>query len=85
MVENAVSLQANSKDALPALLPIGLGDKSSKFNLIYLKAFTKIVLRGENISQVLEAQAESLRTLMEQAGAPCWPPDKQSKGACPVE
>lgn len=85
LIENAVALQANSKDSLPALLPVGLGDRSSQFNLIYLKAFTKIVLREFDIAQVLEVQAESLRTLMEQTGAPCWPPDKPSKGACPIE
>ena len=44
-----------------------------------------IVLAATNQLDVLDQQAQTLRSLMEQANAPCWLPDAASEGPCPVE
>jgi len=80
----AVAKQAASPDALPALLPVGLGARGGEINKIYRDAFTRIVLNGEDIATVLQEEGENLKTLLEETGAPCWPPDPPSDGPCPV-
>ena len=35
-----------ASDAVPALLPIGLGDLGGKFNQIYTDTFERIILEG---------------------------------------
>ena len=84
MAAEAVATQAASPEAVPSLLPVGLGTLDGEFNRIYLDTFARIVLRNQPVRPVLEQQAEALRRIMQQAGAPCWPPDKPSNGACPV-
>jgi multiple sugar transport system substrate-binding protein len=81
----AISAMTNAPDALPSLLPIGLGDLSAKFSQVYTDTFERIVLGGQDIRPVLDEQASVLRDLMKEAGAPCWAPDVRSQGACPVE
>ena len=81
----AVSTMTSSKDANPGLLPVGLGDLGGKFNQVYVDAFERIVLGGGDVREVLDDQAETLRSVMEEAGAPCWGPDEPSEGACPVD
>lgn len=81
----AVTAQANSADALPALLPVGLGDQGGAFNEIYKAAANRILLDGEDIASVLEEEAANLQALMDETGAPCWPPDAASEGTCMVE
>ncbi|HVT52962.1 MAG TPA: ABC transporter substrate-binding protein [Dongiaceae bacterium] len=82
----AVAAQASSPDALPALLPVGLGDKGGQFNQVYIDTFERIVLNGEDVKSVLDSEADTLRQLMIDAKAPCWLPDADSKGQpCPVE
>ena len=81
----AVTAQANSEDALPALLPVGLGDRGGEINQIYRDAFTRIVLEGEDIATVLGEEAVTLQTLLDETGAACWPPDAPSEGACQLE
>jgi multiple sugar transport system substrate-binding protein len=71
-------------DALPALLPVGLGDLGGQFNQVYTDTFERIVLGNQDIRQVLDSQAETLRSIMQQANAPCWIPDEPSEGPCPV-
>lgn len=78
----AVTAQANSPDALPALLPVGLGDRGGEINEIYRNAFTRIVLNGEDIQTVLDEEGANLQALLDETGAPCWPPDAPSEGAC---
>jgi multiple sugar transport system substrate-binding protein len=80
----AISAMTAAEDALPALLPVGLGDLGGQFNQVYTDTFERIVLGGQEIPQVLEQQAEELRRLIEEAGAPCWAPDEPSEGPCPV-
>lgn len=81
----AVQAMTSSADALPALLPIGLGDKAGQFNQVYIDAFERIVLANQDVRQVLDQQADTLRQLMVTTGAPCWLPDAPSDGPCPVE
>lgn len=84
LIAEGVAKTQGAKDALPALLPIGLGDKGGEFNKVFSDSFQRIVLRGENPRAVLDAQATVLKGLMEATKAPCWAPDKPSEGACPV-
>lgn len=81
----AVTAQASAADALPALLPVGLGDQGGAFNEIYKAAANRIILDGEDIATVLEEEAANLQALLDETGAPCWPPDPPSEGACQVK
>ncbi|MCZ2722336.1 ABC transporter substrate-binding protein [Marinomonas sp. 15G1-11] len=80
----AISMQANAADALPSMLPVGLGDMSGQFSKAYKDTFQQIVLRNADIDQILDRQAMVLKTIMVSANAPCWAPDKPSDGVCPV-
>lgn len=80
----AIAAMTGAPDALPALLPMGLGDKGGQFNQVYIDTFERIILGGQDIRSVLDEQAETLRALMVEANAPCWAPDVASDGPCPV-
>jgi multiple sugar transport system substrate-binding protein len=82
---DAIARTQTAKDALVALLPVGLGDKGGEFNKVYFDTFQRIVLRGEPIRATLDAEAEALRGVMNAAKAPCWAPDPPSQGVCPVK
>jgi len=81
----AVGAQANAPDALPALLPIGLGDRGGEINQIFRNAFDRVVLNGEDVATVLEEEAANLQALMNETGAACWAPDPPSDGPCQVK
>lgn len=81
----AIAAMSGSDDANPGLLPVGLGKLGGQFNAVYVDAFERIVLGGEDVKSVLDEQAEALKAVMEEAGAPCWAPDPASDGPCPVE
>lgn len=85
LIASAIAKTQDAPDALPALLPIGLGDKGGEFNKVFLDTFQRVVLRHEKPKDVLDAQAATLRDMMAATKAPCWSPDKASQGACPVE
>mgnify|MGYP005867469027 FL=1 len=79
-------MQAASADALPALLPQGLGGKGGDFNKVYRDTFTRIVLNGEDINTVLAEEKVTLQAIMDETGAPCWAPDPDSGSqACQVK
>jgi len=80
----AVSAQANAANALPALLPVGLGDRGGEINQIFRNAFDRVVLNGEQVAAVLPGEAANLQALMSETGAPCWAPDAPSDGPCQV-
>lgn len=80
----AIAAMTGASDALPALLPMGLGDKGGQFNQVYVDTFERIILGGQDVRTVLDEQAEALRALMVEANAPCWAPDAASEGPCPV-
>lgn len=81
----AVELQTNSPDSIPALLPVGLGERGGEINQIFRNAFDRIVLNGEDIQTVLDQEGTNLENLMNETGAPCWAPDEPSDGPCPVQ
>ncbi len=81
----AVTKQAAAANAIPAMLPVGLGPRSGEINKIYRDAFTRIVINDEDIETVLASEAETLQTLLDETGAPCWPPDPPSTGTCQVK
>ncbi|WP_265520077.1 ABC transporter substrate-binding protein [Nitratireductor luteus] len=85
MSGEAIARMSDAENANPSLLPIGLGEYNGKFNQVYVDAFERIVLAGQDVRTVLDDQAETLRSVMEESGAPCWAPDEPSDGACPVE
>ncbi len=80
----AIAAMSGADDALPALLPVGLGALGGQFNQIYADTFERIVLARQPIRAVLDDQAEALRRLINEAAAPCWAPDAASEGPCPV-
>jgi multiple sugar transport system substrate-binding protein len=81
----AVTKQTGAPDALPALLPQGLGGRGGDFNKVYRDTFTRIVLNGEAIRAVLDSEKVVLQEIMNDTGAPCWAPDPDSGGQpCPV-
>jgi multiple sugar transport system substrate-binding protein len=82
----AVRRQQKSKDAIQALLPIGIGAEGGNFNKIYTDTFTRIVRNGENIQKVLNEQGALLQAIFDKTGAPCWAPDPSSgKAPCKVK
>jgi multiple sugar transport system substrate-binding protein len=82
---DAVQKQTSAKDALPALLPIGLGAKSGDFKAVFMDTFQRIVIKGEEISGVLDSQAKTLQAIMDDSKAACWAPDPPSDGPCKVK
>ncbi len=80
----AVTAQANAPNALPALLPVGLGARGGEINQIFRNAFDRVVLNGENVTTVLQQEARNLQALMNETGAACWAPDPPSDGPCQV-
>lgn len=81
----AIAAQTGAADAVPALLPTGLGSLGGKFNQVYNDTFERIILGGQDIRPALDEQAKTLKALIDEAKAPCWQPDPASQGACPVE
>jgi multiple sugar transport system substrate-binding protein len=82
---DAVQKQSGSKDALVSLLPIGLGSRGGDFNTVFLDTFQRIVIKNEDVQGVLDAQAKTLQTIMDEAKASCWAPDPPSDGPCKVK
>ncbi len=85
LAARAIDAQAGAPDALPSLLPVGLGARGGEFNKVYRDTFQLVVIRGADIRATLEKQAKKLARIMEETGAPCWAPDAPSDGPCPVE
>jgi multiple sugar transport system substrate-binding protein len=76
---------AAAKNAVVALLPVGLGATSDQFTLVYQDTFTRIILRNEDIQTVLNDQGSKLQALLNTAKAACWPPDPTSTGTCQIK
>jgi ABC-type glycerol-3-phosphate transport system substrate-binding protein len=85
MAAAAIEKMQSAKEALPALLPIGLGQRGGEFDRVFMETFQLVVLRGEKPRAVLDREAETLNRLMTESGAPCWEPDPPSTGACQVQ
>jgi multiple sugar transport system substrate-binding protein len=82
---DAVAGLTNAQDALPARLPVGLGEQSGAYNDVFRSAFQSIVMDGEDIQQVLDREADNLQNVLDMAEAECWPPDPEGEGTCQVE
>jgi multiple sugar transport system substrate-binding protein len=82
MAAAAVEETQSAKYALPALPPIGLGERTGEFDRVFIDAFQRIVLHGEPPRVVLDREAETLNRLLSETGAPCWPPDPPRARAC---
>ena len=80
----AARRQANSKSAIPGLLPIGLGAEGGNYSRVFRDTFTEIVVKGNNPKRILQEQAAKLREIFAKSGARCWPPDPPSTGPCKV-
>jgi len=81
---DAVLGTTSSEDALPSVLPIGLGDQNGPYNTIFRNAFQSIILDGNDIQETLDAEAINLQEVLDLAGAACWSPDPASDGVCQV-
>ncbi|MBO0684279.1 MAG: extracellular solute-binding protein [Candidatus Dormibacteraeota bacterium] len=76
--------QAAESNTIAAQLPVGLGAQSTPFDDIYNTTFERIVVNNQDIQTVLNDEGANLQKLLDQANAPCWPPDKPSNGPCKV-
>jgi multiple sugar transport system substrate-binding protein len=81
----AVEAQASAEDAIPSLLPVGLGERGGEINQLFRNAFSRVVLEGQDIETVLEEEGANLQALLNDTGAACWAPDPPSDGPCQVE
>jgi multiple sugar transport system substrate-binding protein len=81
----AIAATENAKDALPALLPVGLGTHGGAFDKAMIDTFQLIVLHGEKPQAALGRQAPILQKVLDEAKAPCWAPDPPSSGACQIQ
>jgi multiple sugar transport system substrate-binding protein len=81
----AIEKMQSENDALPALLPIGLGLRSAEFDEVFMDTFQFVVLRGQKPHAVLDLETDRLNRLMAETGAPCWQPDPPSIGACQAQ
>ena len=71
-------------DALPALLPVGLGDLGGQFNQVYIDTFERIVLAGQDIAEVLDEQGDALARHHRRGRRAVLGADAPSDGPCPV-
>jgi multiple sugar transport system substrate-binding protein len=81
----AVQAQQSAHDALPTLLPIGLGSHGGEFDKIFVDTFQRVVLRDQPVKQVLDREAQDMQRVLDAAKAPCWSPDPISQGTCMVK
>jgi multiple sugar transport system substrate-binding protein len=81
----AITAQSSSADAKPSTLPVGLGDLNGRYNKVFSDTFQRIVLRGENVRQVLDEHGRQVKAIIDEAKAPCWAPDPVGEGVCPVD
>jgi multiple sugar transport system substrate-binding protein len=81
----AVQQQQSAQDALPTLLPVGLGSHAGEFDKVFVDTFQRIVLRGQPVKDVLDREAQDMQRVLNAAQAPCWAPDPPGQGTCTVK
>ncbi|MDQ3412091.1 MAG: ABC transporter substrate-binding protein [Chloroflexota bacterium] len=81
---DAVAATATDPNALPSLLPVGLGDQAEAYNKVFRDAFQRIILDEEEIEAVLADEGANLQAALDAAEAACWAPDPASDGTCQV-
>jgi multiple sugar transport system substrate-binding protein len=82
---DAVQTMQAADDALPALLPTGLGEEGGAYNQVFRDAFQRIVMDGEEPAEVLESLLPNLQAVFDTSEAPCWAPDPESDGPCQAQ
>ena len=85
LVVSAIEKMQSATDALPVMLPTGLGPRSGEFDRVFLDTFRQVVLRGQKARPVLDREAATLQRMIKETGAPCWLPDPPSSGECQVQ
>jgi len=77
---DAISAQSSADDALPALLPVGLGDQGGAYSGVFQDALKAIIVDGGDPAEVLAGLAPTLQGIFDSTGAPCWTPDEVVEG-----
>ena len=83
--QEAITAMTSASDALPSLLPIGLGDQGTAYNQVFRDAFQQIVLEGGDPATVLQERLPDLQATLDASGAACWAPDPPSEGVCQAQ
>lgn len=78
----AAAAQTAAGEALPALLPVGLGERGGEFNEVYRNTFLRIIFDGEDPATVVASEGDNVQDILDSEEAPCWPPDPPSEGTC---
>lgn len=81
---DAISAQSSAADALPALLPVGLGEQGGAYSAVFQDALSQIVVEGRDPAEVLVSLAPTLQEIFDTTGAPCWTPDEVTAEPCVV-
>ena len=76
----AISGQSGAADALPALLPIGLGDQGGAYSGVFQDALKAIIVDGSDPAEVTADLAPTLQAIFDSENAPCWSPDEVVPG-----
>ena len=76
----AISGQSGAPDALPALLPIGLGDQGGAYSGVFQDALKAIIVDGGDPAQVTAELAPTLQAIFDSENAPGWSPDEVVEG-----
>lgn len=84
-LSDAINGQASSPDAIPVLLPTGLGESGAKYNSVFMLAFSAIVLEGKDIARTLDSGARELQAIIDRENAKCWLPDVSDRRPCRLE
>jgi multiple sugar transport system substrate-binding protein len=82
---NIATKYTTNKHAIAAQLEVGLGTQGDALKLAYQDAFTRIILRNEDISAALAYESAQIQQALNTAKAPCWPPDPPSTGPCQIK
>jgi multiple sugar transport system substrate-binding protein len=83
--QEAITAMTSAGDALPSLLPIGLGEQGTAYNQVFRDAFQQIVLDGGDPATVLLERLPDLQATLDTSGAACWQPDPPSEGPCQAQ
>lgn len=83
--QQAITTMTSAADALPSLLPIGLGEQGAAYNQVFRDAFQQIVLDGGDPATVLLERLPDLQATLDASGAACWEPDPPSEGPCQAQ
>jgi multiple sugar transport system substrate-binding protein len=84
-LSRAVEKQAAARNAIPTLLPIGLGERGTEYNNLFMLTFSDIVLGGGRIADVLNSNARELQKIINATNARSWLPDSSKERPSQIE